>query len=251
MKPHPTLETFRGLYRLRDHIKSNPEEVTGIFANFCAANYLKSHAQLFQDLLVLFLLRGKQSGYFVEFGATDGVYLSNTKILESNFHWKGVLAEPAHCWHDALTKNRSAAIDKRCVWSSSGSTIMFKQAKEAELSTVASFISHGDAHAERRENGGDSYPVETISLNDLLKFHNSPQEIDYLSIDTEGSELSILEEFNLDRYDVGIITVEHNFVEDNRKAILDLLTARNYIRIFPELSDFDDWYVKKTVVGLK
>ena len=73
---------------------------------------MESQAQLWQDLFVLHELDLKRDGYFVEFGATNGVSLSNTHLLEKRFGWKGILAEPARCWHAALEKNRSAAIEK-------------------------------------------------------------------------------------------------------------------------------------------
>ena len=72
---------------------------------------MDSQAQLWQDLFVLHELGMKRDGYFVEFGATNGVSLSNTYLLEKQFGWKGILAEPARCWHAAREKNRSAAIE--------------------------------------------------------------------------------------------------------------------------------------------
>ena len=51
--------------------------------------------KLRQDILVAVLARFKRNGYFVEFGATDGVYLSNTFLLEQQLGWTGILAEPA------------------------------------------------------------------------------------------------------------------------------------------------------------
>ncbi len=71
----------------------------------------------------------------------------------------------------------------------------------------------------------------------------APAEIDYLSIDTEGSELEILRAFDFDRWNVRLISVEHNHTP-LRQPLYDLLTARGYVRKWPELSAFDDWYVR-------
>jgi hypothetical protein len=45
------------------------------------------------------------------------------------------------------------------------------------------------------------------------------------------------------------MTVEHNFVEPNRHDVFKLLTANGFIRLFEVLSKFDDWYVKRTLLG--
>lgn len=149
-----------------------------------------SKSQLRQDLFVLSQLEFKTDGYFVEFGATNGVDWSNTFLLEKLFGWKGILAEPARVWHPELDQRRSAHIEKRCVWRDSTSTLTFTEAESAELSTISSY-NNSDSHRLERKKGV-SYQVSTVSLNDMLAQYDAPKEIDYLSIDTEGSEFEIL-----------------------------------------------------------
>jgi len=201
----------------------------------------KSKAQLRQDLFVLAELGFKKDGYFVEFGATNGVDLSNTYLLEKEMGWTGILAEPAVSWCISLPKNRNCHIDFGCVWSKSGERLEFNNALDAELSTIDTFSSC-DEHSKAREQGL-KYDVTTISLIDLLKKYDAPKVIDYLSIDTEGSEFDILNAFDFDAYQFKVITCEHNYTP-MREKIYDLLTSKGYVRKYPQFSYFDDWYVK-------
>jgi FkbM family methyltransferase len=200
----------------------------------------RSQSQLRQDLLVLYLENFKRKGFFVEFGATNGIESSNTYLLENEFGWDGILAEPAVCWQHDLKLNRKAAIEERCVWSSSGGHIEFNETTFPELSTVDTF-SYADPHGAYRKKG-KRYVVETISINDLLEKYKAPRLIDYLSIDTEGSEFEILSSLDFEQYSFGVITCEHNFTP-MREKIHDLLKLRGYTRIFTEISEFDDWYI--------
>jgi FkbM family methyltransferase len=198
-------------------------------------------AQLRQDLFVLAQLDLRRGGTFVEFGATDGVDGNNTHLLEQHFGWTGILAEPARVWHPALRRNRPLTrIDTRCVWSTSGETLTFTETPEAYYSTIDRYRS-GDLHHEKR-CAGTSYEVETVSLVDLLRTHGAPRNIDYLSIDTEGSEYEILSHFDFERYRFRVITCEHNFTP-MREALHALLVSHGYVRTLEEISSVDDWYV--------
>lgn len=201
----------------------------------------KSRSQYRQDLFVLSQLDFKRGGYFVEFGATNGIDLSNTYILEKEFGWNGILAEPARCWHRALCTNRRAHIETSCVWNESDSVLRFNEVDNADLSTIDSFS--GTAFYREARRKGKLYDVKTISLNDLLSKYAAPTQIDYLSIDTEGSEFEILKSFDFSRHQFRVITCEHNFAP-MRQKIFSLLSSNGYVRQFEELSRFDDWYVK-------
>lgn len=199
-----------------------------------------SQSQLSQDLFVLRETKAMRNGYFVEFGASDGIKLSNTYLLEKEYDWKGILVEPARTWHNELKKNRSAIIDTRCVWSTSGEQLEFSETDDAEYSTLSEYKDH-DTHVKNRINSRN-YLVETISLTDLLDTHKAPKTIDYLSIDTEGSEYEILKNFDFNKYKIRIITCEHNYTE-NRNKIYLFLKNMGYIRVLSNISDFDDWYI--------
>ena len=123
-------------------------------------------SQIGQDLFVLCELQFKRNGYFVEFGATNGIDLSNSHILENKFGWRGIIAEPARVWHKALFKNRQCHIETRCVAGKSGEQVEFNETEIGELSTIKKF-SDVDLHRELRQTR-KVYRVETISLMDLL-----------------------------------------------------------------------------------
>ena len=203
---------------------------------------VNSTADTKQGLWVLHETRRKRSGFFVEFGAADGILLSNTLPLERDFGWRGILAEPNPVWHADLRRNRAVDIDHRCVFRQTGERVKFAATRHAALATILDFAS-SDGHAESRAEYS-VIEVETVSLNDLLESHNAPSHIDYISIDTEGSELSILESFDFARWDVSLFSVEHNLSAQQRG--LDSLMSKNgYERRFPQYSMIDAWYRKK------
>ena len=196
-------------------------------------------SQFGQDLFVLNELNFKKNGFFVEFGATNGINGSNTYLLENKFNWRGILAEPAKIFYNELNKNRKCFIETNLVWKNSQSRLLFHEDFAGGLSTIKKFIDH-DTQIRKKNK---EYILETISLNDLLVKYNAPKIIDYLSIDTEGSEFNILNNFDFNKYKFRIITCEHNFTP-NKNKIHKLLTKNGYVKKHSSLVSFvDDWYV--------
>jgi len=210
-----------------------------------ASKIRDSTAQLHQDLVVLLFSGFKRYGYFVEFGATDGVRFSNTFLLEKSYAWNGILAEPGKNWHKSLKSNRTSKIETKCVWSKSGEILEFNETEIGELSTLEMFSS-GDMHSDQRVSG-NRYNVETISLEDLLDCDQAPKFIEYLSIDTEGSEFQILSTFNFSKYTFGFISCEHNYTA-SREEVYKLLEKQGYTRVLEDISLFDDWYVHNSLI---
>tara|TARA_B100000282_G_C31650033_1_gene452560 strand:+ start:46 stop:828 length:783 start_codon:yes stop_codon:yes gene_type:complete len=219
-------------YLLSDNISKKKE-----LFNF----YEFSKSQICQDWFVLESLNYKKDGYFVEIGAASGVDLSNTYLLEKKYNWNGILSEPAPGWKESLERFRSCKKDYRCVFSESGKKVSFSQTKEKEYSTIIDF-SNSDKHQNKRKDF-TKYEITTVTLNDLLKENNAPTEIDYISIDTEGSEYEILKNFDFQRYSFKVLTVEHNNTI-NKTLIDELLIKNGYKKLLEDMSQFESWYVK-------
>ena len=211
-------------------------------AGFFLKNLSRSHAQLHQDLFILWESKLKRNGYFVEIGACDGVLFSNTLLLEKEYGWSGILVEPARCWWDDLKQNRKSIIVHDFISAQSGGRVLFNEAAHPEFSGAHKFIRQ-DHHAEKRA-GGREYPVPTLSLGDLLELRQAPREIDFLSIDVEGGEYEILASFDFERYRIHAIFCEHNYTPQRIK-IQQLLAQKGYIRRHESFSQFDDWYFLK------
>ena len=164
-----------------------------------------------------------------------------SRSMPLRFGWDGLLIEPARVWKDRLIANRSSDFDFRCVFNATGQKVEFNESENAVYSTIQNF-SKIDTHAQERITGG-KYIVDTVTLNDVLENHNAPKIIDYLSIDTEGSEFTILNSVDFNTWSFKVITVEHNYTSQ-RALIYELLTLNGYKRVLENISFMDDWYVK-------
>lgn len=213
------------------------------FENF--AMNKRSYAESRQDLFALYVLGAKTGGYFVDFGAGDGVTGSNSYLLEKNYQWRGIVCEPCRYRHATLTSARKCSIDFDCVYTSTGKTIQFLEAEDKNLSTITTYVG-SDSWKEKRLAGASTYPVTTISLNDLLDKHQAPSHIDYLSMDTEGSEFHILCNYDFSR-SISVLTIEHNN-NAYRQGIFDLMRQRGYKRVLESICPWDDWYVHQTLL---
>jgi len=50
----------------------------------------RNYSQAYQDMFVLSMLNGKRNGTYVEIGANDATFISNTYLLETQFNWTGI-----------------------------------------------------------------------------------------------------------------------------------------------------------------
>jgi FkbM family methyltransferase len=208
---------------------------------------IPQHSQLRQDLWVVAMTGGRRGGTFFEIGASDGVSNSNTLLLEDKFGWSGTCVECNPILFEQLAARRLAHCVCTAIYPQSGLRLKFAPA--GELGTIHEYES-GDFHAAARQaflKKNAYIEVETTNPNELLNHQSMPQIIDYLSIDTEGGEWDILRSIDFARRAFGLLTIEHNFVEDKRRLVCDHLTNLGYHRI---PANFDDWYYHPPILNL-
>jgi FkbM family methyltransferase len=209
------------------------------------ATSTETYSQLGQDILALFCFKGTP-GYFVEFGACDGIIMSNTFLLETYHGWNGILVEPVPYYNRVLKEKRNCIIvDDVCVSDKSDEIVNFLAVRDFQCVSGMQSDAFKDSWSGVRKQHGETYDVKTISLNDLLDKNNAPEYIEFLSIDTEGSEYKILNAYDFSRK-FGLITVEHNHTE-NKVPIENLLKEKGYIQILENISRHDSWFVSQEV----
>ena len=236
-------------YDQKMFVGENKDLLKNFIDHFSKVTEIKS--QLYQDVFASFIIDKYYDKTFLEFGATDGIDLSNSYVLEKNFGWNGSLSEPSPQWHKNLKVNRSNSnIITKCIWSKSGVVLDFFESDVGVLSTINEYKESDKVsipgNTIERVRSGKLVKVETISLNDVIhKYFNSVAP-SYISIDTEGSEYEILRFFNFKKFRPIVFTVEHNFTEIESK-IDSLMFKNDYVRIFKEFTAFDAWYISKEV----
>lgn len=206
------------------------------FFSFVEKNKDCSYSQNYQDLFVLYSLNQKKGLEFVEFGATDGVLGSNSYLLEKDYGWSGVVAEPNRQYHKLLMRNRKCAISKNAVFGAGGLKMEFVEKAHLEMSGIYETIDNNLSEVSR-------YFVSTITLDELLEQNNIKVNFAFLSIDVEGAELEVLRGFSIARWMPKIVVVEHNFRQESMQLIQEFFLKQGYTQKYQALSKYDCWFV--------
>ena len=179
-----------------------------------------------QDLAVCDFYQKKRNGFYVDIGANDGYEISNTYLLEKSYDWTGICIEPVpNKFQDLKNLRKNSICINKAVCNESGTFVPFNIPECSLLAGIPKYIDkHTDTISEECQ-----IMIETITLYDLLKQHNAPKFIDYLSLDTEGTEFEILKSNNYDEYNFGIIHLEHNFIEPKRTEMKEFLLSKGYV----------------------
>lgn len=205
-------------------------------------------SQIGQDRFIDNFFDKKENGFFIDIGANEGVRISNTFFLEKDRNWKGICIEPLPIEFKELQKNRSSINLNVCVSDFEGFTdFTYVEGYANMLSGIPD--TYHSSHKERilgevNHFGGKIHnikvPVRKLqSILDEFKI----KEIDFCSIDTEGSEFNIIKSIDFDKTLIKVFIIENNYKET---FIEEFLSNKGYV-LYTKL-EWDDVFIKKEYI---
>jgi FkbM family methyltransferase len=175
------------------------------------------------------------NGFYVELGADNGIYESNSRYWEVFRGYKGVLIEPnPHTFKKckAVRSGKNYFANVACVdsdYKSKTTKILLAGAMsvswdlDSDLTDKLNHISIGSKHQEKHSKLKSSkvmwIEVQVKTLNQILVESNAPRVIDFLSLDVEGAENTVLKGVDHSKYRFRCIIIESRNHERTRNLL--------------------------------
>lgn len=191
-----------------------------------------SYAQNFEDVMLLRALGHVEKGFYIDVGANDPSVESVTKAFYER-GWNGINIEPLNAHFADLQRERSRDINLRCA---AGPSMGEIEIWECDVRGWASVDKVAIEKHTAMGNIGRYDKVQMATLADICE-QNAPHEIQFLKIDVEGFERSVLEGMDFQRFRPWIVVVEAtrpNSTEEVHHQWEDLLLAADYVFVYAD-----------------
>lgn len=167
-----------------------------------------------------------RNGVYIELGAFDGVHWSNTKWLEDDFDWSGILIEPSLVGYESCLKHRdmNKIFNCACVSFDYKNDFVSGDFNGHPMSSINS----------TRLNGSSEIKVSAKTLQSVID-ESGYKQIDFLSLDVEGYEFDVLKGIDFDKQDIKFMLIE--VYNKDKEKIFEFLKSKNYDMI-ENVTDF-------------
>ena len=182
-----------------------------------------------------------REGFFIEVGANDPRQNSLTYILE-RLGWTGMLIDPLSKCYEKLLKERPRSQSFHCACvrpEQVGKITLHAPDPSSVVATVEKNVDDFDIEYSFTET------CDAVTLDSLVNKVNPPR-IDFLSMDTEGTELDVLLGFDLARRRPRLILIEDKLYNLSKHRYLTQKGFRLVKRTM-----LNNWYVPAEDHSLK
>jgi FkbM family methyltransferase len=175
-----------------------------------------SYAQNYEDVILRRVYEGKRDGFYVDVGAFDPINKSTTHAFH-RMGWRGMNVDVCRENIDKFNKSRPGDINVCAAVGKSGQEKEFFMLPGTTRSTTLKELA-----SDYAARGMNVVPekIATVSLTDLCLRHNV-EKIDFISVDTEGSELDVLRSLDLKRFRPTLFIIEATYPETSIPAWQD------------------------------
>jgi FkbM family methyltransferase len=200
----------------------------------------KFYAQFGEDKILYDFFDRKTDGVCVEVGGYDGITGSNTYFFEA-LGWKCLVVEPMPGYCKKIRDARTCEVAEIAASDKSGEVDFYVAVGAETLSTMEKNDEHFARIKSLSVQDVEKITVKTACLDDILIEHGIII-IDFLTIDVEGHEMSVLAGMSFDTIAPRIVIIENNSHGFDRQ-VNKFMRSKSYIRF--KQTGCNDWYVKK------
>ena len=186
-----------------------------------------SYSQRGEDLLIDRALGRPATGFYVDVGANHPRKLSNTKRFYDR-GWSGCNIEPDPRRQEAFATARPRDVNLALGLARSVGSMRFHRFEPDYYSTFSPERARELTSAGAKLVGTLEVRVETLA--DILRRHGQGRRIDFLSLDTEGLDLEILESNDWQEFRPRVVCVESAAAEPPAVSVATFLGAHGYTR---------------------
>ena len=154
-------------------------------------------------------------GLIVDVGAADGIDNSNSHELINKYGWSGILIEP-------LTQY---FLDLKKLYSNNSKIQLVNVGCFAEEADRPFYL-NGQCSSFVYKNSALSSIIKCLPLKTILDNCKCPKDIDILSIDCEGDDMSVLRSMDWEKFNVKMVIVEHSMAKN---TLFDYMSSIQYV----------------------
>jgi FkbM family methyltransferase len=197
------------------------------FKLFYPSKFFESIAD--EDEIVLDFFKHKKNGYCIDIGAADGVCINNCiKLFNVPYEWSGLSIEANPIYYNQLKylfEGTDVKVYLGAIHPTDSEVIFYQMIEELITPEKWECLSgHSNITGKSLNIQHNQITVSAKPINDILLENNVPEYIDFISMDIEGSENYVLDNWNFDKYKVKMWCIENGELYDG------VLYENGYVR---------------------